>query len=72
MAGVSLVGRNVKLQSRVRNGWQTVMQRPLNRGSRTTFVVTNPAGRLRVALSVNQAGAGLLGSLSKPLVYHTA
>ena len=71
-AGVSLVGRNVKLQSRVGKGWQTVMQRPLNRGSRTTFVVTNPAGKLRVALSVNQAGAGLLGSLSRPLVYHTA
>ena len=47
--GVSLVGRNVKLQSRVGKGWQTVMQRPLNRGSRTTFVVTNPAGKLRVA-----------------------
>ena len=71
-AGVSLVGRNVKLQSRVGKGWQTVMQRPLSRGSRTTFVVTNPAGKLRVALSVNQAGAGLLGSFSRPLVYHTA
>ena len=68
--GKTFVSRNVKLQQqRAGGGWSTVKQKPLNGSSKAVFGVTLPSGRLRVAMSVNQAGAGYLGSISHVLVY---
>ena len=54
-------GRMVKLQRRTGSGWQTIAKQPLH-GSAATFVVSLPTGMVRVAMSVNQAGAGYLGT----------
>ena len=69
-AAVGFKGRLVKLQHEVGNGiWQTLMQRPLDFKSDVLFPQQPQSGVLRVAMSVNEAGAGYLGSLSKPLTY---
>ncbi len=63
-------GRLVKLQHEVGNGiWQTLVQKPLDYRSEVLFPQQSQSGVLRVAMSVNEAGAGYLGSLSKPLTY---
>jgi hypothetical protein len=70
-AGRSLVGRLVKLQTLALGGkWLTVAQRPLDLNSKAVFAVSLPDTAIRVAMSVNQAGAGLLGTMSNPLAYH--
>ena len=70
-AAVAFNGRLVKLQHRVGNGiWRTLAQKPLNHRSEVVFAQQSQSGVLRVAMSVNEAGAGYLGSLSKPLIYH--
>jgi hypothetical protein len=69
MAAKSFRGRMVQLQRRVGTSWQTVAKQPLRAGSNATFAVSMPRTVIRVAMSVNQAGAGYLGTASHPLVY---
>jgi len=72
-AGTSFRGRFVQLQRRIGSGgWTTFVRRPLNRFSTTNFSSSLlPGGglRLRLAMSVNQAGPGYLGSFSPLLAY---
>jgi len=68
--GRSLAGRTVKLQRLDAPGvWRTVAQKQLNRRSSAVFAVALPASQLRVALSVNEAGAGYLAGFSRTLRY---
>ena len=70
--GRSFAGRTVKLQRLSPLGqWVTLGVRKLNAGSTTTFHPKLPKGksRLRVAFSVNQAGAGFLGGLSRTITF---
>jgi hypothetical protein len=69
LAAKSFRGRMVKLQRLVGSRWHTVAKRPLKPGSSATFAVSLPRTIVRVAMSVNQAGAGYLGTSSHPLVY---
>jgi hypothetical protein len=72
-AGRPLTNKKVKLQQQTAGGiWLTVAQRALNAKSATVFALPLPAASIRVALSVNQAGAGLLGTMSHALAYHAA
>jgi hypothetical protein len=68
-AAKSFRGRMVQLQRLVGSSWQTVAKKPLKAGSSATFAVSLPRTVVRVAMSVNQAGAGYLGTSSHPLVY---
>jgi hypothetical protein len=72
-AGTSFKGRLVQLQRRTGSGgWSTFARRPLNRFSTTNFPSTLlPSGglHLRLAMSVNAAGPGYLGSFSPLLAY---
>ena len=52
------------------NVWTTVAKRQLGKDSTTVFTLHLPDSMVRLAMSVNQAGAGYLGSTSHPL--HTA
>ena len=67
--GRSFAHRIVQLQRRTSFGWRTVKRVRLGVRSRIEFRATLPKGRstLRVAFSVNQAGAGYLGGYSKTL-----
>jgi hypothetical protein len=69
--GRSMAGREVQLQRLMPgNTWQTVAKRPLQATSTTTFALrVLPASTVRIAMSVNQAGAGYLGSTSHSLLY---
>jgi hypothetical protein len=50
--------------------WQTIAKRGLSTRSSTTFALHVAANSMvRVAMSVNQAGAGYLGSTSHSLLY---
>ena len=72
-AGRSFAGRSVKLQRRSQLGqWVTLGVRRLNGSSTTTFHPRLPKGtsRLRVTFSVNQAGAGFLGGISRTISFH--
>ncbi|MGZ8694795.1 MAG: hypothetical protein ACXWYS_05090, partial [Gaiellaceae bacterium] len=63
--------RTVKLQRLTSKGaWVTVKRVRLDRHSAATFRVTLPRGAstLRIAMSVNQAGAGYLGGFSRTIV----
>ena len=67
-AGRSMSARTVQVQRLSRFGqWVTLKQVTLGPGSRARFRLTLPKGvsRLRVAMSVNQAGAGYLAGFSK-------
>jgi phosphodiesterase/alkaline phosphatase D-like protein len=71
LAGRPFTGRYVQLQRlRADGGWRTIGRLRLSRLSRATFHPTLPRGRstLRIAFSVNQAGAGYLGGFSRLLV----
>jgi hypothetical protein len=72
-AARSFKGRFVQLQRQVSPGrFSTIAKLPLGRGSTTTFPASAlPRGtqHLRLAMSVNQAGSGYLGSFSRALVY---
>src|SRR5262249_52560210 len=63
----SFRGRLVQLQRRVAGRWVTVARARLNSLSGATFARGLPKGRstIRVAMSVNQAGAGYLGGKSR-------
>jgi hypothetical protein len=68
----SFAGRIVQLQRRLANGgWRTIARRALNRHSATVFAPRLARGRwtLRVAMSVNQAGAGYLAGFSGSIGY---
>jgi hypothetical protein len=70
-AGHGFPYRVVQLQRRAANGrWVTVKRVRLGARSRVGFTAVLPHGRsvLRVAISVNQAGAGYLGGASRTLV----
>lgn len=71
-AGRSMQGRKVQLQRRSRFGqWVTLKQVTLDQLSRARFEVPLPAGpnRLRIAMSVNQAGVGYLAGFSREITY---
>lgn len=66
----SFRGRVVQLQRRLANGtWRTIGRKRLNSGSSTVFAPSLRLGRstLRIAFSVNQAGAGYLGGFSRAI-----
>ena len=68
-AGRSFAGRLVQLQ-RLSNGrWSTIRRVRLGPRSRAELHVSLPKGRstVRIALSVNQAGAGFLGGTSRAI-----
>ncbi len=66
LGGASFAHRLVQLQRRVGSHWMTIRRYRLGARSRVELKATLPKGRstLRVALSVNQAGAGFLGGTS--------
>jgi hypothetical protein len=66
----SFAHRIVQLQRRLPGGgWRTIVRKRLNSGSSTVFAPKLGRGRwtLRVAFSVNQAGGGYLGGLSRAI-----
>jgi Fibronectin type III domain len=70
-AARSFAGRAVQLQRRLLDGrWRTIARRRLDRRSTAVFRPSLPHGRstLRVAISVNQAGAGYLAGFSRIVV----
>jgi hypothetical protein len=74
-AGRSFAGRNVQLQQLQSGlGWHTVTQMPLNHNSSAIFPALSSVGAnstLRIAMSVNEAGAGFLGTTSHAFSYHS-
>jgi len=71
-AGRSLAGRFVQVQQLTEGQWHTVAKMKLNGRSEATFAAAKlPGGTstLRIAMSVNQAGTGLLGAFSRTFVY---
>jgi hypothetical protein len=73
MAGRSFATRIVQLQRRSSVGqWVTIKRMHLNASSTAIFRATLPKGTsaLRIAFSVNQAGPGYLGGMSRTIVYH--
>ena len=70
---VGFKGRLLQLQQRMPDGsWKTVIQKPINYKSEALFTTAPSATTVRVAISVNEAGAGYLGSSSNPVRYHRA
>jgi len=71
-AGVQLIGRLVQLQRLANGRWVTVAYRHLSTGSSATFHAASlPHGRsqIRIAVSVNEAGPGLLAGFSRTIAY---
>ena len=71
----SFAGRVVQLQQRSPTGrWVTIKRVQLNRRSAALIRATLPRGRstLRIAMSVNQAGAGYLAGFSRTIVVRRA
>jgi hypothetical protein len=68
-AGRSFAGRRVQLQRWSNGHWSTIKRVRLGSRSRAELHVVLPKGRskLRIALSVNQAGAGFLGATSRAI-----
>jgi trimeric autotransporter adhesin len=73
VAGSSFRGKQVQLQVlQPGNRWKTVAKARLNDRSAATFAPTTlPQGSssVRIAMSVNQAGAGYLGAFSRTISY---
>jgi plastocyanin len=72
VAARSFAGRYVQCQRRSSLGqWVTVKRAKLNASSAAIFRATLPHGTstLRIAISVNQAGAGYLAGMSRTIVY---
>lgn len=69
-ANRSFAGRTVELQRRTRtHGWRTIARTTLGRSSSAVFasrLLPRPDLELRVAMSVNQAGAGYLAAIGRP------
>jgi plastocyanin len=75
VAARSFAGKYVQLQRRSASGqWLLVKRAQLNRSSATVIRASLPHGTstLRVAFSVNQAGAGFLAGFSRTIVFHRA
>jgi len=73
VAAHAFTSKLVQLQRRSSLGqWVTLKRVKLNSSSAAIFKATLPKGTssLRIAFSVNQAGAGYLGSTSRTIVYH--
>ena len=71
-AGRSMARKQVQLQRFSSFGqWVTIKRVSLDLSSRARFTVKLPMGanRLRIAMSVNQAGAGYLAAFSPEIVY---
>jgi hypothetical protein len=71
-AGIQLIGRLVQLQRRVNGRWVTVAYRHLSPASIAMFHAASlPHGRseIRIAMSVNEAGPGLLAGFSRTIGY---
>jgi len=71
----SFAARGVQLQRRTATGrWVTIKRVRLNARSAKLFRATLPLGtsRLRIAMSVNQAGAGYLAGFSRTIVVRRA
>jgi hypothetical protein len=71
-AGIQLIGRLVQLQRRSNGRWVTLAYRHLSPGSNAIFhAVSLPRGssRIRIAMSVNEAGPGLLAGFSRTIPY---
>jgi plastocyanin len=74
-AGRSMARKQVQLQRFSSFGqWVTIKRVFLDLNSRVRFQAKLPSGtnRLRIAMSVNQAGAGYLAGFSKEIVYRPA
>jgi len=74
-AARAFTGKLVQLQRRSGLGqWVTLKRVKLGSTSAAIFKATLPKGtsNLRLAFSVNQAGAGYLGSVSRTIVFHKA
>ena len=74
-AGRSMARKQVQLQRLSSFGqWVTIKRVSLDLTSRARFEATLPCGsnRLRIAMSVNQAGAGYLGAFSREITYRRA
>ena len=75
LAGRSFAGKTIQLQRRSSLGqWVIIKRVRLGSTSSAIFRATLPKGTssLRIAFSVNQAGAGYLGGISRTIVYHNA
>jgi plastocyanin len=71
-AGRSMARKQVQLQRLSRFGqWVTIKVVPLDLNSRARFRAPLPMGvsRLRIAMSVNQAGVGYLAAFSREITY---
>jgi plastocyanin len=71
-AGRSMARKQVQLQRRTRLGqWVTIKRVSLDLSSRARFEAALPLGvsRLRIAMSVNQAGVGYLAGFSREITY---
>lgn len=71
-AGRSMARKQVQLQRLSRFGqWVTIKRIALDLNSRARFRAPLPLGvnRLRIAMSVNQAGVGYLGAFSREITY---
>ena len=74
-AGRSMARKQIQLQRLSQFGqWVTIKRVSLNLDSRARFEAPLPCGanRLRIAMSVNQAGAGYLGAFSREISYRRA
>jgi plastocyanin len=71
--GHGLAGRYVQFQrlNTLTGQWVTLRKVQLNTRSGARVVLTLPKGlnRLRLAMSVNEAGAGLLGAVTQPITW---
>ena len=68
----SLAGRFVQVQQLTEGQWHTIAKATLNRDNVAVFSPTElPGGAstLRIAMSVNQAGTGLMGGFGRAFVY---
>jgi len=73
VAAHAFTGKFVQLQRRSSLGqWVTLKRVKLNASSAAIFKAALPKGTssIRIAFSVNQAGAGYLGTTSRTIVYH--
>ena len=74
-AGRSMARKQVQLQRRTSLGqWVTIKRVSLDLSSRARFEAALPVGvsRLRIAMSVNQAGVGYLAGFSREITYRRA
>ena len=74
-AGRSMARKQIQLQRLSAFGqWVTIKRISLDLNSRARFQATLPCGpnRLRIAMSVNQSGAGYLGAFSREITWRHA